>query len=62
MRMAQVTREHVLDILSRAGLTPEQEQRILALPYPIDFERVVKEFAEFGVTRDWLISRMGGSP
>jgi hypothetical protein len=62
MRMAQVTREHVLDILSRAGLTPEQEQRILALPYPVDFERVLKEFAEFGVTRDWLISRMGGSP
>src|SRR4029453_16801983 len=29
LRMAQVTREHVVDILSRAGLTPEQERRIL---------------------------------
>jgi hypothetical protein len=60
--MAQVTREHVVDILSRAGLTPEQERRILALPYPVDFDRVVQEFADFGVTRDWLVSRMGGSP
>jgi hypothetical protein len=60
--MTQVTREHVLDILSRAGLTPEQERRILALPYPVDFDQVAREFAEFGVTKDRLISRMGGSP
>ncbi len=60
--MTQVTREHVLDILSRAGLTAEQERGILALPYPVDFDRVVREFARFGVTKDQLINRMGGSP
>ena len=35
--MTQVTRAHVLDILSGAGLTPQQEQRIRALPHPVDF-------------------------
>jgi hypothetical protein len=60
--MTQVTREHVVDIMSRAGLTAEQERRILALPYPLDFDRVVTEFARFGVTKSELINRMGGSP
>ena len=37
--MTQVTRERVLDIPSDAGLTPQQEQRILPLPYPVEFHR-----------------------
>lgn len=60
--MAQVTRDQVLDILRRATLTPDQEQSILALPYPADRERVLAMFASYGVTPDRLISRLGGSP
>lgn len=60
--MTQVSREHVRDILRDAGLPPEQEQSILALPYPVDRERVLAAFAAYGVTRDWLVSRLGGSP
>jgi hypothetical protein len=37
--MTLITREHVLDILARAGLTPKQEQAILALPYPVEVNR-----------------------
>jgi hypothetical protein len=60
--VTQVSRDHVRDVLRHAGLTPEQEQSILALPYPADLERVLAIFASYGVTRDWLISRLGGSP
>jgi hypothetical protein len=60
--MSQVTREHVLDILHHAHLTPEQERRILAMSYPADQEEVIAEFAKFGITRDWLVSQIGGSP
>jgi hypothetical protein len=60
--MTMVTREHVLDILKSAQLTPEQERSILLLPYPVDIERVIQKFAEYGITKDRLINRMGGSP
>jgi hypothetical protein len=60
--MSQVTREHVLDILAHAHLTPEQEQTVLALSYPADIEQVMAVFARYGITKDSLINRMGGSP
>jgi hypothetical protein len=58
----QVSREHVLEVLARAGLTTEQRERILALEYPADYERVLDLFRSMGVNHDQLISRMGGSP
>jgi hypothetical protein len=60
--MSQVTREHVLDILAHAHLTAEQERNILALSYPADLDEVIAEFARYGVTRDWLVNQLGGSP
>ena len=59
--MTQVSLDHVRDILRHAGLTPEQERSILALPYPADLEQVMAMFARYGVTKDRLISRLGGS-
>jgi hypothetical protein len=58
----QVSRAHVLDILDRADLSPEQRDRILALDYPADYDRVLALFRSMGVNHDALISRMGGSP
>jgi hypothetical protein len=58
----QVSREHVVDILARAGLTAGQERRVLALDYPADYERVLELFATFGIYPDELTSRLGGSP
>jgi hypothetical protein len=60
--MTQVSLEHVRDVLRYAHLTPEQEESILALPYPADLERVMAMFARYGVTKDVLMSRLGGSP
>jgi len=60
--MSQVTREHVRDILAHAHLTPEQERDILAMSYPADIDQMVAIFARYGVTRDWLINELGGSP
>jgi hypothetical protein len=42
--MTLITRDRVLDILAWAGLTPEQ-QTILALPYPVELDRVREVFA-----------------
>jgi hypothetical protein len=58
----QVSRAHVLDIIARAGLTDAQRDRVLALSYPADRERVLELFRSMGVYSDELISRMGGSP
>ena len=58
----QVSREHVIDILDRSGLTPEQRERVLALRYPADYGQVLELFRSMGVNHDELISRMGGSP
>jgi hypothetical protein len=58
----QVSREHVIDILDRSGLTGERRERILALDYPADYEEVLDLFRSMGVNHDELISRMGGSP
>jgi hypothetical protein len=52
----------VLDIIARAGLTAEQRERVLALSYPADLERVLALFRSMGVNHDQLVSRMGGSP
>jgi hypothetical protein len=58
----QVSRAHVLDIIARAGLTDAQRDRVLALPYPADQERVIELFRSMGIYIDELITRMGGSP
>ena len=59
---SQITRQHVLDLLPIMGLRPEQERRLLALHYPIDFETAAAAFESVGVDLDTLTDRMGGSP
>lgn len=58
----QITEAHVREILAQARLEPEDEQKVLALHYPADRDRVVAVFGSLGVTPDWLVSRLGGSP
>ena len=58
----EVTRQHVADVLRRVGLREEAEQAELSLPDPIDLDRVAEWAAAHGITRDMLISLMGGSP
>jgi hypothetical protein len=57
-----ITRQHVVDLLPIMGLSPEQEARLLALRYPVDFTEAAAAFQSVGVGLDTLTDRMGGSP
>jgi hypothetical protein len=58
----QVTRQHVVDILRTAGLPQEADEVIRSLPEQVDFETAAQFLQRYGITKDELISRMGGSP
>jgi hypothetical protein len=56
----RVSREHVEQVLARVGIPIDQRQELLdRVDYPADVNEVMRVF---GLTRDDLVSRMGGSP
>jgi hypothetical protein len=57
-----ITRQHVMALLPSMGLGPEQEERLLKLPYPVDFPVAAAAFESVGVDMDTLVDRMGASP
>jgi hypothetical protein len=58
----QVTRQHVVDILRIAGLHGLAEEAHRALPDPVEYTHAARFLAQYGITKDELISRRGGSP
>ena len=40
----------------------EADEAGRALPDPVELDRAIQFLAPYGITRDVLISRMGGSP
>jgi hypothetical protein len=56
------TRQHVVDVLRRAGFTEAAEEALRILPDPVDVDQATALLQPYGVTKDELISRMGGSP
>jgi hypothetical protein len=58
----QVTRQHVVDILRIAGLAGLAEEARRMLPDPVEYNRAERFLAQYGITKDELISRRGGSP
>ena len=58
----QISRRHVEELLPVMRLSPAQEQRLLALHYPVDFSVAAAAFQSVGVDLDTLVNRMGGSP
>ena len=58
----QVTRQHVVDILRIAGLLDLAEEALRALPDPVDYNHAARFLGQYGITKDELISRRGGSP
>jgi hypothetical protein len=58
----QITREHVVDVLRTAGLPEVADEADRSLPEQIDLERAAAFLGRYGITKDVLISRMGGSP
>ncbi len=57
----EISRQEVVAMLRRAGLREEAEEAQRALSDPVDLDRALVWGQEHGITRDELISRMGGS-
>jgi hypothetical protein len=60
--MEQYSRQHVIDILNRLGYTDLAEEASRVLPDPVDADQVTTWWGQHGLSRDDLISQMGGSP
>lgn len=58
----KMSRHHVVATLRRAGLSEAADEAMAALPDPVDVEYMFRWGAERGITRDELISLIGGSP
>jgi hypothetical protein len=58
----QVTRQHVVDLLWIAGLPALAEEARRGLPDPVEYNHAARFLAQYGLTKDELISRRGGSP
>jgi hypothetical protein len=58
----QCSRQDVVDVLRAAGLPEVAEEVGRSLPDPVDVERAAQLLYRYGITKDVLISRMGGSP
>ena len=52
----------MIDVLNRAGYTELAEEASRVLPDPVDVDQLAELAMQYRVTRDDLISRMGGSP
>jgi hypothetical protein len=58
----QITRHQVVEVLTKAGFTEAAEEARRELPDTIDSEKVAEWGQKWGITRDELMSAMGGSP
>ena len=59
---AVVTRHSAADIMVRAALSPPDQCRILALPYPVEYQVFWQLLAGLGVTQARLMEPLGASP
>jgi hypothetical protein len=57
----QVARQQVVEFLRAAGLPEVADEGNRSLPDQLDLERAARFLQGYGITRDVLISRMGGS-
>ena len=56
-------RQHVESVLARVGLPADRRSAILdQIQFPVELDALQAALAPFGITRDALINRMGGSP
>jgi len=56
------TKREIVRVLRKAGFPEAAEDAERSLPDELDLERAAEFGARYGITRDMLISRMGGSP
>lgn len=58
----QYSRQEIVELLRRAGFAEAADKAAAELPDPVDLQEAQEWGARQGVTRDALISQMGGSP
>ena len=58
----QFSRQHVLEVLHRLGYTDLADEASRDLPDPVDIDRLQAWAMQHGLSRDELISQIGGSP
>ena len=58
----QLTRQHVADVLRKAGLPEIADEALRDLTDTVDSEQVAAWAVPYGINMGELISRMGGSP
>jgi hypothetical protein len=58
----EVTREHVVEALRRAGLTADAEWAKSSLPETFELDQLVNFAAKRGLSRGLLVDLLGGSP
>ena len=59
--MAQ-DRQWVVDTLRRLGYVQEAEEAARILPDPVEVDQLIQFGDKYGISRDELMDRMGGSP
>jgi hypothetical protein len=58
----KMSRQQVVDLMTRTGYSRVADLAERELPDPVDLEDVIAFGTKHGITRDDLISQMGGSP
>jgi hypothetical protein len=58
----QVKRENVVNMLRIAGLRDLADEAHRVLPDPVEYKHADLFLFRYGITKDELISRRGGSP
>jgi hypothetical protein len=60
--MQQYSKQHVLDVLHTLQRPDLADEASRDLPDPVDIDRLAPWMLERGLTRDEIVSRLGGSP
>ena len=58
----QLSRQHVVDLFLRVGMTEMADAARRDLPDPVDREEVAAWGGRWNVDMDYFIDQMGGSP
>ncbi len=58
----KLSRQYVVDLMNRTGYSRVAGLAERELPDPVDLDEVLAFGTRHGISRDDLISRMGGSP
>lgn len=59
----QYDRQHVESVLKRVGVPEAQRTSILSqIQFPVDLQALQGYLEPLGISHDYLVSRMGGSP